>query len=140
MADARFQAGVNMDGRLVEPAITQGLSEPFLLLGRPNHADEDATWGEFWGNLRGPAAEASVNGTVHGSFTDFPQIVDALDLPDSVRPLLNGLIGTIDYKKLPAVLSKTLSAFFSSVFDASTSAFSDAVADLPEVSILQERV
>src|SRR4051794_31357101 len=50
--DKRILGGINMDGRLFDPVLTSGVKQPFLLLGREKHADEDATWNSFWEVLR----------------------------------------------------------------------------------------
>ncbi len=41
--DKRVLGGINLDGRLFDPVLTSGMKQPFMLLGRENHANEDTT-------------------------------------------------------------------------------------------------
>ena len=54
LVDPRVRAGANLDGLLFEPALTKGLSRPFLLMNaEPGFAAVPNTAG-FWRKLRGP--------------------------------------------------------------------------------------
>ncbi|KAF5608601.1 PAF acetylhydrolase family [Fusarium subglutinans] len=108
LSDNRIHGGMDLDGQIFEPALSKGLDKPFFLIGRPNHAKEDITWTKFWPKLRGPKKEISINDTTHGSFTDYPQIVKALNLPEAVVKALQEQIGTAEPSHLQKFLSKTV--------------------------------
>ncbi|KND93766.1 Platelet-activating factor acetylhydrolase [Tolypocladium ophioglossoides CBS 100239] len=111
-SDTRVLGGVDLDGQLADPVKSLGLSKPFLLAGRPGHAAEDATWDEFWPHLRGPRAQLAINGTEHGSFTDRPALLSVFDFPPPVKQALQGLLGSIDSKRMDVVLNGVLGRFF----------------------------
>ncbi|KAK7428462.1 hypothetical protein QQZ08_005081 [Neonectria magnoliae] len=140
LSDSRFLGGANLDGRFVEPALSKGPKNPFLMLGRPDHRAEDATWVKFWKNLRGPKAELEVSGTIHGSFTDLPAIISVLGLPDEAKSQLAALIGTIDGKRLDKILPKMLSSFFTYAFEGTPKPFLHAVKTFSELSIVNSKL
>ncbi|KAH8706186.1 Alpha/Beta hydrolase protein [Ilyonectria robusta] len=140
LSDSRLRGGANLDGRFVEPALSKGPKQPFLLLGRPNHRAEDATWATFWKNLRGPKTELALAGTVHGSFTDVPLIVTALGLPAEVKAQISSTIGTIDAQRLEKVLMKILSSFFTYTSEGKNTPFFKAVKAISELSIVNSKL
>lgn len=140
LSDSRFLGGANLDGRFVEPALSKGPKNPFLLVGRPDHRAEDATWAKFWKNLRGPKAQLEVAGAVHGSFTDMPAIIRVLGLPDSAKSQLSALVGTVDGKRLDKVLFKTLSSFFTYAFEGTPKPFLHTVKTFSELSVVDSKL
>lgn len=109
--DKRFKGGINLDGRLFNPVLKQGLDRPFLLLGRPNHTAEDATWNKAWGKLSGPKALAKISGTLHASYTDMLVLVQSLGLPEEVQPQIQALVGSVDGIRLQRLEAEIISAF-----------------------------
>ncbi|KAH8647993.1 hypothetical protein BGZ61DRAFT_548651 [Ilyonectria robusta] len=140
LSDSRFRSGANLDGRFVKPALSKGPKQPFLMLGRPNHRTEDATWVTFWKNLRGPKAELAVAGIVHGAFTDVPLLITALGLPTEVKAQISSIISTIDAQQLEKVLIKTLTSFFTYAFDGKPKPFIKAVQAISELSIVNSQL
>jgi dienelactone hydrolase len=111
LLDRRIRGGMNLDGRIIEPALSKGLDTPFFLIGRPNHKEEDTTWKKFYAKLRGPRKEIEIGGAVHGSFTDFPQLIQALKLPESAVKALYQVIGDVRADYLEKFLSKTIVSY-----------------------------
>ncbi|KAF7552500.1 hypothetical protein G7046_g7389 [Stylonectria norvegica] len=136
LSDSRVRAGVDLDGRFFEPALSKGLDKPFMLLGRPKHRAEDATWAQFWKHLTGPKIELEVTGTVHGSFTDMPLLIKALDLPKKFSSVLAPYIGTVDGVEVQTLLAKVLSSFFTYTFDGTSKSLSKTLKNSPELSVV----
>ena len=114
LGDLRFLGGVNLDGQLVEPVESAGLNKTFVQAGRPHHSAEDPTWNIFWAQLRGPRSEVEVDGAVHGTFTDIPTLLAAVNpkLSPAQKVALQNLAGTIDW----ADVSKIIAAIFDATY------------------------
>ncbi|OBS17643.1 hypothetical protein FPOA_09379 [Fusarium poae] len=122
LSDNRIRGGIDLDGQIFEPALSKGLDKTFFLIGRPNHSEEDPTWKKFYTKLRGPKKEISINGTVHGSFTDYPQLIQALDLPASTKKTVQQLVGDVDANSLEKFLSETFASFMAISFRSASKA------------------
>jgi dienelactone hydrolase len=88
-ADARVDAGVNLDGPMLPP---DGLDRPFLLLGgldehRPG-GDFDPSWDAVWPHMSGWKRWLTVTDADHYSFTDMDLLVQqaGVDLPMPLDP------------------------------------------------------
>jgi dienelactone hydrolase len=84
LADSRVRAGIDMDGATYAPIPSQGLSRPFLFLGKPA-ADSPkkaggtvASWEHDWTLLTGWKRWLVVAGAVHASFTDLGVFADEM--------------------------------------------------------------
>jgi len=81
LADARIRAGIDMDGSTVAPIPDEGLSRPFLFLGKqsnyaPGGEGAVTTWERDWRLLTGWKRWLVVAGAVHASFTDLALLAD----------------------------------------------------------------
>jgi Platelet-activating factor acetylhydrolase, isoform II len=113
--DRRIRAGIDLDGTLFGPVITGGLNRPFLLVAAQDHGrDNDATWAQFWANLRGWRLNLRLAGSAHNSFTDLqvlvPQVAAVLKLPPGV---VQQTIGTINPQRSIISQRAYVAAFFS---------------------------
>ena len=133
--DKRILGGINMDGRLFDPVLTSGVKQPFMLLGREKHADEDATWNSFWEVLRGPKAMVGVAGTTHASFTDIPALIQSLGLPAEARSRVEQLLGTAGGSRMQEIVAGVCTSFFTSVFTGKYRQLQEAVQVFSEVSV-----
>ncbi|KAK3897060.1 Alpha/Beta hydrolase protein [Staphylotrichum tortipilum] len=133
--DKRILGGIDMDGRLFNPVLKSGMKQPFLLLGREKHADEDATWNSFWEVLRGPKAMVGVAGTTHASFTDIPALIQSLGLPAEAQSRVEELLGTVGGSRMQEIVAGICSSFFTSVFTGKYRRLLDTVQGFPEVSV-----
>jgi hypothetical protein len=75
LAGSRILAGIDMDGTIPAPIPDQGLSRPFLLLGKqsnytPGSGGAVTTWERNWRLLTGRKRWLVVAGAIHASFTD----------------------------------------------------------------------
>jgi hypothetical protein len=128
---------MNLDGRLFKPVLSKGLNKPFMLLVCPKHSSEDTTWVEFYKNLRGPKFELAVKGTVHGSFTGYPQLISALDLPEAVKKGAEHLFGSVDGPVLEKHISETVTDFMKICFGDGESKQIEKVSD--DIIVLARR-
>ena len=139
-SDARIKGGINMDGRVFSPVLEKGLDRPFILLGRPNHRAEDATWPRLFSKLTGPRFEMQVEKTMHGSFTDFPVLIDSLNLPEPYKSAAAEMIGAASGKTMSKVVNSVVMGFSDYVFG-KTKALPDVLkkgqTKVPELTVLR---
>ncbi|GJC94265.1 PAF acetylhydrolase [Colletotrichum higginsianum] len=144
LTDPRIRGGLNFDGKLLNPVLQAGLDRPFALVGRPGHVDEDSTWDEFYAGLRGPSALLSVAGTTHASFTDFPTLISSLNLtlPEAAKSLLEGELGTLEYRRVGSVVAKIVEAFAALALENQVASLftKEGDAAFPEVSVQQDNI
>ena len=85
LADSRIRAGVDMDGSTVAEIPAEGLSRPFLFLGKqanytPGSGGAVITWERDWALLTGWKRWLVVAGAVHASFTDLALLADQIGI------------------------------------------------------------
>ena len=92
LADSRIRAGLDMDGSTHAPIPDEGLSRPFLFLGKqsnytPGSGGNVTTWERDWKLLTGWKRWLLVAGAVHASFTDLGLLADqvGIDIGAAVR-------------------------------------------------------
>ena len=93
VADSRIRAGLDMDGMIPTPMPDDGLSRPFLFLGKqanytPGGEGSVTTWERDWKLLTGWKRWLVVAGAVHASFTDLVLLADQIGI--DVEPHLPG--------------------------------------------------
>ncbi|WP_222871191.1 alpha/beta hydrolase family protein [Nonomuraea sp. PA05] len=86
-ADSRLRAGIDVDGTVEAELPEEGLSRPFLLLGKPatytpGRPGTGANWEGVWAGLHGWKRWLLVTGAAHTSFTDLGVLVDQLGIED----------------------------------------------------------
>ncbi|MET8540537.1 alpha/beta hydrolase [Kitasatospora sp. NPDC004799] len=93
LTDDRIRAGVNMDGTMHYPVPESGLKgKPFMMIGHPlAGGGQDPTWVTGWARLDGWKRLLTVDGSDHGSFTDFPVFFDGLGIPKDPHTTIGGL-------------------------------------------------
>ncbi|WP_207400710.1 alpha/beta hydrolase family protein [Actinomadura roseirufa] len=115
--DPRVLAGADLDGSIPGPVASTGLDRPFLLMSNATHGrDNDPTWEEFWGHLRGWRRELRLRDSGHQTYTDDAplarQLIEALPLSPPVVAQLTERIGTIDAGRAVAAERAYLGSFF----------------------------
>jgi dienelactone hydrolase len=93
LADSRIRAGIDMDGTIPTPIPGEGLSRPFLFLGKqsnytPGKQSSDipgkpgpvTTWERDWKLLTGWKRWLVVAGAVHASFTDLALLAERVGI------------------------------------------------------------
>jgi dienelactone hydrolase len=85
LTDSRIGAGIDMDGTTHAPIPDQGLSRPFLFLGKqssytPGNEGGVTTWERDWKRLTGWKRWLVVAGAIHASFTDLALLADQIGI------------------------------------------------------------
>jgi dienelactone hydrolase len=99
LADSRIRAGIDMDGATCAPIPDDGLSRPFLFLGKQSNYTPGSggavpartlawkrlkgavtTWERDWGLLTGWKRWLVVAGATHASFTDLALLADQIGI------------------------------------------------------------
>ncbi|KAB5582958.1 PAF acetylhydrolase [Coniochaeta sp. 2T2.1] len=142
LSDSRIKGGVDMDGRFFNHVLGKGLDRPFALVGRPDHRSEDETWPEFFSNLRGSRFEMQVAGAAHGSFTDFPVLIDSLNLPVAMKDAVAQVLGSASGETMDRVIRGVMVAFCDFVFGKSPvpAILQKGQTELPEMTVLQSDI
>ncbi|NUW42052.1 alpha/beta hydrolase family protein [Nonomuraea rhodomycinica] len=110
--DPRVDAGANLDGIMLGPAATLGVTRPFLqVAGQTTTRDSEPTWKSFWNASTGWKREARFTGAQHFSFFDLQAIYPQLAGRLKGLPIAE-TIGTIDPERSVAAQRAYLAAFF----------------------------
>jgi hypothetical protein len=87
LADSRIRAGIDMDGTTHAQIPDDGLSRPFLFLGKPagkgipgKPGGPASTWERDWKLLTGWKRWLQVAGAIHASFTDLALLADQVGI------------------------------------------------------------
>ena len=85
LADSRIRAGIDMDGSTHARIPDDGLSRPFLFLGKqsnytPGSEGAVTTWERDWKRLTGWKRWLLVAGAIHASFTDLGLLADQIGI------------------------------------------------------------
>ncbi|TNC22406.1 alpha/beta hydrolase family protein [Amycolatopsis alkalitolerans] len=83
LTDSRVLAGIDIDGTTHAPIPRDGLSRPFLFLGRPGPS---VSWQRDWPLLTGWKRWLVVAGAVHPSFTDVGLLAEQFGLGKAELP------------------------------------------------------
>ena len=72
----------------------------------------DQSWDDVWPLLKSSKVEVAVNGTQHGSYADFPILLDVLGLRSQLPAELEEEVGTIAGDRVLYILTTYTKAFF----------------------------
>ncbi|TDZ31623.1 putative 1-alkyl-2-acetylglycerophosphocholine esterase [Colletotrichum spinosum] len=139
-ADNRVRGGLNFDGGLLGPVTVEGTDKPFVLVGTPGSAQNIESagfppWNQTWNNLRGPSLMVTINGTVHQTFLDAPQLptIRALLQVPEYSGLVGLILGSIDGQRVGDLIVGLVRSALSVAFDGKTGKFC-SIEDLgPEI-------
>jgi hypothetical protein len=85
LSDSRIRAGIDMDGVTYAPIPDEGLSRPFLFLGKSSppilgKPGQASTWERDWKLLTGWKRWLKVAGAIHASFTDLALLAEQIGI------------------------------------------------------------
>ncbi|KAF8440695.1 hypothetical protein BGX38DRAFT_1144502 [Terfezia claveryi] len=123
----KIVAGLNLDGtfwgstaRIPNPPPSSYIvNAPFLILGAPGHSRvEDESWAAVFDHvLKGWKRELSLEGATHGTYTDFPSIVDLFGVRSFLpKDLVDEVVGTISGVRSLEVIREVIVCLVSFAF------------------------
>ena len=112
-SDERLTAAVNLDGTFFGSVVSCGATKPLLIVSHEGkNLTTDPSWTSAWDATRKTTkAAVTLPGTAHGSYTDYPLIVDALGVPAEAREQFADLIGSVPGALLRRVVSSVVDHF-----------------------------
>ena len=134
IADARFKAGINLDGWPYGTYFNSGetIGQPFMLINAEGvHEDEVAVSDLIFEQIEGKGYRLNITGTDHGNFWDFPHFFDVYKYLGYWMPM--------DTAKMNDILSTYTIAFFNMHLNGENSNVLMEEYDIfPEVSFSQK--
>ncbi|KAL6241906.1 hypothetical protein RBB50_011151 [Rhinocladiella similis] len=112
--DHRALGGVNLDGTLFGSVVSHGLDKPFMIFAHEGkNQSTDPSWATIWPHLNSSKVQVSVLGSAHGTYMDFPLIIDTLGLRAQLPPkVLAEEIGTVEGDRILTILTTYIDSFF----------------------------
>ncbi|KAH0353422.1 PAF acetylhydrolase family protein, partial [Aureobasidium melanogenum] len=77
--------------------LNEGLSSPFMIMSHAGKSlTTDPSWTQVWPRVTGTKLAVTLNGTVHGSYSDLPLLANTLGLSAKASPQVGELLGMMD--------------------------------------------
>lgn len=97
LADNRIAAAVNLDGTMFGDVLTESLTSPFMIMSHAGkNLTTDPSWTQVWPKITGTKLAVTLNGTVHGSYSDLPLLANTLGTSAKDGAQVGELLGTMD--------------------------------------------
>ncbi|KEF57371.1 uncharacterized protein A1O9_05288 [Exophiala aquamarina CBS 119918] len=113
LEDRKILAGINLDGTFFGDVIKNDLDRPFMIYAHEGkNLSTDQSWADTWSHLRSSKLEVTVRGSAHGSYTDFPLLLEVLGLRDQLPAEVSESIGAISGTRMLDILSTSIAPFF----------------------------
>jgi len=113
--DGRIAGGINLDGGMFGPVLSEGVDRPFMIWGTIGHnATTLPSWDEFIKSMRSRGAwvkELGLEDSTHFTMADFSILGDVSGLRDNER-LVELFFGAITGSRAMEILRQYLSDFF----------------------------
>lgn len=117
--DSRLAGGINLEGTFFSTVVNKGLKKPFLIFSHEGkNLTTDESWGKIWPGLKGWKRQFELKGSAHGTFTDFPDLLDVLGFGGGkLGPEVAGLLGTIDGPRAIMIITDYVVTFMKFVLN-----------------------
>ncbi|KAJ6783099.1 hypothetical protein PWT90_05921 [Aphanocladium album] len=118
LENTHIKGGLDFDGEIYGPVVNKGLAAPFVLVSSMvnNGTAGLENWGPFWDHLRDTKLQFSIFNTTHLSFLDIPLLLTVFPLPDTLKPMVEAVFGTIDGDLMELTINGILTAYFDLLF------------------------
>ncbi|OCT51354.1 PAF acetylhydrolase family protein [Cladophialophora carrionii] len=138
LLDTRLVGGLNMDGSVYGQAVNKTQKAPFMIFAAQHHnQSSDATWAAFWQQLKGTKLQLEVNGSMHGTFVDYPVLANSLGINSTSVPAVAEFIGSISGARMFNILRSYIGGFFQEVLGSTQVKLLDGPStQFPEVSFM----
>ena len=107
--DARFQAGLTLDGVFYQQFIPENITVPFLFIFAEARLANDSTIVYLWNHTTGDTFKMNISGSTHYAFTDVGVLLSHL-VPFIPPRFL--LFGSIEPKRMVNITKSYVNAFF----------------------------
>ncbi|KAG9570934.1 hypothetical protein KCU71_g330, partial [Aureobasidium melanogenum] len=113
LADNRIAAAVNLDGTMFGDALNEGLRSPFMIMSHQGkNLTTDPSWARVWPKVTGSKLVVTLNGTIHGSYSDLPLLANTMGLSAKASAQVEELLGTMDGKTAMENINAFVGHFF----------------------------
>lgn len=142
LADNRIAAGVNLDGTMFGDVLTEGLTSPFMIMSHAGrNLSTDPSWTQVWPKITGTKLAVTLNGTVHGSYSDLTLLANTLGTSGKDGAKVGEFLGTMD----GATAIGNVNAFVGQFFKFAEHKTKDLLPnnmtkEFPEASVLDKHV
>ena len=142
LEDSRILAGATLDGVIGDTNKTMVIDRPFLIIRNDNGSVDEPkdgpAWDEFWNIFKDWRRDIVVKGAKHMTYTDYPLVLDLLDVRKDLPEEYEKDLGPIDGKRVLDIQSAYLTAYFDFVLKGKTSTLWDGYSSqYPEVDIVR---
>lgn len=150
--DDRFKGALDLDGGIFVPALMNGTSKPFMIMGHTENTryldppnPSTGSWAAVWPVLTGWKREFVIANSNHYDFSDYPILFETLGIRPDVAALGPGyvtvddhlLIGTLKGKRALDIVTTYSTAFLDFVIHGESSDLLDGpVKKFPEVTLV----
>ncbi|KAI4739647.1 alpha/beta-hydrolase [Aureobasidium sp. EXF-12298] len=142
LADHRIAAAVNFDGTMFGDVLNEGLRSPFMIMSHQGkNLTTDPSWTQVWPKVTGSELAVTLNGTVHGSYTDLTLLANTLGLSAKTSAQVEELLGTMDGKTAMENINAFVGQFFKFVERKTKNLLpSDMAKKFPQATVLDKHV
>ncbi|KAG9522058.1 PAF acetylhydrolase family protein, partial [Aureobasidium melanogenum] len=142
LADHRIAAAVNLDGTMFGDVLNEGLRSPFMIMSHQGkNLTTDPSWARVWPKVTGSKLVVTLNGTIHGSYSDLPLLANTMGLSAKASAQVEELLGTMDGKTAMENINAFVGQFFKSVELKTKDVLpSDMAKKFPQATVLDKHV
>ncbi|KAG9765643.1 hypothetical protein KCU73_g337, partial [Aureobasidium melanogenum] len=142
LADNRIAAAVNLDGIMFGDGLNEGLRSPFMFMSHQGkNLTTGSSWTQVWPKVTGSKLAVTLNGTIHGSYSDLPLLANTLGLSAKASAQVEELLGTMDGKPALENINAFVGQFFKFVEHKTKDLLpSDMAKRFPQATVLDKHV
>ncbi|CAD0092398.1 unnamed protein product [Aureobasidium mustum] len=142
LVDNRIAAAVNLDGTIFGDVLNDGLASPSMIMSHSGkNLSTDPSWTQVWPKVTGTKLAVTLNGTVHGFYSDLPLLADTLGLSAKASAEIGQLLGGMDGVTVIENINAFVGQFYKFVRGTSKDLLpGDMAKQFPEATVLDKHV